>query len=523
MTIPQLSQEMIRRHASCQSWQKGQTYYRDGCVRKVVRRGELVTAEVMGNDIRPYRVSIGLGQEEVDTAYCSCPYDFGGWCKHIVATLLVCLHQPEIIEQRQGLEQILDRLNEVQTQTLIQELVADKPELIDDIEYFANRLVPTVVIQSKPAILQHRISVDSNHIRSQVRYILEDSVRHFEYGGEEDIATEEISNLIQDAQMYTQQGDSWNAIEMLTAITEACIEHWDLVDDYGVDNGDVASELNTVWCETILSTEISEAEKVDLEVNFEFWCNSWGGYFDMAIAALEQGWDYPPLTKVLQGSTAVDIWQEAKPDYAQDLALIRLQILERQQRDEEYLYLARAEGLITRYLTMLVSLARVAEAMQAAQSQTITMEQALALSQALINQQNAQLEALEIAKQGLNLPGECQYDLATWTSEIALEAGDRVLAIKAKVKAFQAQPSFADYRQVEKLAADNWTNLKGELLAALAAYNNWWDADKAKVDIYLYEGLIAKAIAVVNKLTYDYYGLTGRVMDAAIATHSDWD
>ncbi|MDJ0688620.1 MAG: SWIM zinc finger family protein [Xenococcaceae cyanobacterium MO_188.B32] len=264
MSIPQLSQEMIRRYASSQSWQRGEAYYHDGYVRRVVKRGNAIAAEVEGNDIRPYQVSIGFEGEELGTVYCSCPYDYGGICKHIVATLLVCLHEPEIIELRPSLEAILDRLNEVQTQNLIQELVADKPELINDIEHFADRVAPPVVIassqESKP---QRQITVDGNRIRSQVRYILRDAVNHYEYGGEEDIATEEICSLIQDAQMYTQRGDTWNAVAMLTAITEACIENWDLVDDYGVEYCEVAEALNTVWCETILSadiTDISEAE-----------------------------------------------------------------------------------------------------------------------------------------------------------------------------------------------------------------------------------------------------------------------
>ncbi|WP_036486510.1 SWIM zinc finger domain-containing protein [Myxosarcina sp. GI1] len=79
-----------------------------------------------------YRVSIGLREDEVNTACCSCSSDFEGWCQHIVATWLVCLRQPEAIEQRQSLEQILERLNEAQTQTLIQKLVAVKPELVND-------------------------------------------------------------------------------------------------------------------------------------------------------------------------------------------------------------------------------------------------------------------------------------------------------------------------------------------------------------------------------------------------------
>ncbi len=523
MSIPQLSQEMIRRYASSQSWQRGEAYYDDGYVRRVVQRGSAIAAEVEGNDIRPYRVNISFDRGELDTAYCSCPYDYGGCCKHIVAVLLVCLREPETIEISPSLEQILDRLNEVQTQALIQELVANKPELIDDIEHFADRVAPPVVVsaseEDKP---QRQITVDANKISSQVRYILRDAVRHFEYGGEEDIATEEISSLIQDARMYTQRGDTWNAIAMLTAITEACIENWDEVDDYGVDNDEVAWELSRVWCETILSADISEAEKVDLQVNLEFWRNDWGSYFDLAIAALEQGWDYPPLKQMLQGQiTSLEAWESEAPDYADDLAEIRLQILEKQQRYEEYLYLAEAEGQVIKHLTMLVRLNRVAEAMAAAETEMATMEQALAFSQALVNEQNARSEALAIAKRGLNLPGRCLYQLGTWTSEIALELDDTLTAIDAKVKAFPAQPRFTDYRQVEQLAAENWSNIKGELLAALATADSW-SAGDAKVDIYLYEGLIDKAIATVNNFSYYRSRLIQRVMDAAIDTNPDW-
>ena len=522
MPIPKLSQEMIRDYATNKSWQRGEAYYYDGYVRKVTQRGELIMAEVVGNNIRPYQITIGFDKDEIGSAYCSCPYNYGGYCKHIVATLLVCLHEPSKIQLRPSLEQILDRLNPVQTQNLIQELVADKPELLDDIEYFADRVAPPTVVQTQSNKSQRKVTIEPNRIRSQVRYILEDSVRHYEYGGEEDIATEEISSLIQDAQMYTQQQDYGNAIAMLTAITESCIENWNIVDDYGVEYCEVAAELNTVWCETILSADITEAETVDLQVNLEFWHNEWNGYFDLAIAALEQGWDYPPLKQVLQGNiTSSGAWEGEAPYYADDLALIRLQILERQQRFEEYLYLAEAEGQVSKHLTMLVRLERVTEAMQAAQSEMATMEEALAFSQALVNQQNAQPEALAIAQRGLNLPGRCQYDLATWTSEIALELDDIVTATTAKVKAFQAQPSFADYRQVEKLAGNNWSNIKEELLVTLATYDSW-GAEQAKVDIYLHEGLIEKAIATVDNFGYYRSSLVQRVMDAAIATNPDW-
>lgn len=139
---------------------------------------------------------------------------------------------------------------------------------------------------------------------------------------------------------------------MLTAITEAAIEHWDIVDDYGIDNCEVATDLSVVWCETILSAELDTAAKTDIEVNLEFWRNCWGGYFDLAIGALEQGWSDPALQRVLAGEiTPLGAWSGEAPHYADDLAGIRLQILERQERFTEYLYLAEAEGQIIKHLT----------------------------------------------------------------------------------------------------------------------------------------------------------------------------
>ncbi|MEM7759250.1 MAG: hypothetical protein AAF298_14165 [Cyanobacteria bacterium P01_A01_bin.40] len=44
----------------------------------------------------------------------------------------------------------------------------------------------------------------------------------------------------------------------------------------------------------------------------------------------------------------------------------------------------------------------------------------------------------------------------------------------------------------------------------------------AKVDIYLEEGMIDKAIATVDDLAYYQNNLVMRVMDAAIQSHPEW-
>jgi uncharacterized Zn finger protein len=520
MTIPKLNEATIRTYANGKSRQRGEEYYRQGYVNSLTQRGNTLYAEVEGSDIQSYRVSLNFSDRDFTSATCTCPYNFDGYCKHIVAAMLVCMRQPDRIEERPTLEQLLDRLNDIQTQQLIQELVAKQPELIDPIERYVNRIALSTP-QIKTENPQRHNTIDPTPFRSQVYRILRDGLRYLEEGWEEDPITDEIVALILEAQIFIERGDANNALVILQAIAEACSENWDLVEEYGADNYEIVEALNCAFCEAILCAELSDRERRDLEGNLELWQNEWDASFSMSLEALRQGWDYPPLQRVLQGNiTNLGAWEDEAPDYADELALIRLNILSRQERYQEYLYLAEAEGQTEQYLTMLASLDRVNDAMDAASSQMTSMEQAFALAQTLARS-NSQQQALEIACKGLTLHGHCQYDLAIWTSELAEELAENTVATEALVKAFQARPSFEDYQKVEKLAGKDWFTLKIELLAFLRTHKGW-GTEETKVDIFLHEGLIDEAIAVVSGLSsYDSNSIH-RVMDAAIESHPDW-
>ena len=97
MTTPGLSEATIRRQATAESFRRGQDYYRRGAVVSVVRRGDVIQAEVEGSHYEPYRVRLTFDQRGITTATCSCPYDWGGWCKHIVASSLARLHASHIV------------------------------------------------------------------------------------------------------------------------------------------------------------------------------------------------------------------------------------------------------------------------------------------------------------------------------------------------------------------------------------------------------------------------------------------
>ncbi|MCC5608846.1 SWIM zinc finger domain-containing protein [Nostoc sp. CHAB 5834] len=517
MSIPQISEFTIRRHANAKSFQRGEAYYEAGAVNTVTQRGDLLQAEVAGTEARPYHVNLSFDSSGLISANCTCAYNFDGWCKHIVATMLVCARNPENIEQRPTLEELLNRLNHIQTQRLLQELVTEHPPLIEAID----RHVSWMTNPTDKQTTTKPFTIDPAPFRRQVRQILKDTVRYFEEGCEEDPIGEELLSVVQTAVDFSERGEGENAIAILEAITSTCVENWDDVAEYGAENDELIGELNNAWCEAILSAELTPEEKVDIQINLEGWQDEWNVDFGMIMEALRQGWDYPPLVQVLEGNISErGAWEEDVPDYADDLALIRLKILERQERYQEYLYLAKAEGQTQQYLTVLGRLGRVEEAIDAAQTQMNSMEEAFTLAKTL-SSQGALQQALNIAQSGLNLPGKCQYELGIWTSDLAIELGDSEAALLAIKAAFQVKPSFFDYQKMAELAGENWETVKTDLLRIIRTVSGG-GTESAKVDIFLHEGLIDDAIAIASELSSNYSELIHRVIDAAIPHNPSW-
>src|SRR5207247_1347955 len=93
-----LTESLIRRMSDEKSFSRGKAYFQDGCVHSVVYRGNTVTAMVEGTEM--YRVTARFDPDGEISVTCSCPYDWGGWCKHIVAALLACVRTPEEVDAR---------------------------------------------------------------------------------------------------------------------------------------------------------------------------------------------------------------------------------------------------------------------------------------------------------------------------------------------------------------------------------------------------------------------------------------
>ncbi len=89
LTLETLRKKDIRDYFSSNSFSRARQYI--GLVENPVRRGDMLFADVRGT--RTYHVEIEVTHVDI-LAECTCPYDWGGYCKHIGAVLLLWIEAP---------------------------------------------------------------------------------------------------------------------------------------------------------------------------------------------------------------------------------------------------------------------------------------------------------------------------------------------------------------------------------------------------------------------------------------------
>ena len=135
-----ISEDTILEKVTEKSFARGKEYYDWGMVESVVRRGNRLFAEVLGSEEDLYHVGV-LFQQDDFTASCTCPYDWGGYCKHIVAVFLTWIHDRDSVPVRTPIEELLSELDADRLRTLIFEMVETDPGLAETIDEFSSQTV----------------------------------------------------------------------------------------------------------------------------------------------------------------------------------------------------------------------------------------------------------------------------------------------------------------------------------------------------------------------------------------------
>lgn len=138
---PHITQDQILAKVTKSSFERGDAYFAQGLVEWMVRRGNRLFAEVQGSEFKPYKVGVALKGDDF-TAACSCPYDWEGYCKHIVAALLTYMSGNGVnggdIETGTPIEDLLADMSTDDLRTLALLLVDSDPKLVEVVDEFCS-------------------------------------------------------------------------------------------------------------------------------------------------------------------------------------------------------------------------------------------------------------------------------------------------------------------------------------------------------------------------------------------------
>lgn len=520
-----LTESIIRAGAGEQSFQRGKALYQSDALASLAIQGQTLSGECEGTSAPFYKVRVELDKGGIASADCSCPYDFGGWCKHIIALSLAYVHEPKTFVVRQEPAALLADLNREQLLSLLTKLLRQQPDLSEWVE--AEIASPATTGKVKAA---KRRKVDTEVYRRRVRGIMHSldhmraSEAYWHVGG----VANELRGVEETAMEFLKAGDPETALQILKTLLEESHDGFDYIDDSDGELGAFLDSLGETLAEVILSMELDAEQRADIAGDLQELHDRFSDYgvdgLRLAIAAAEQYWDEGDEKNEEDEADEWDEEDEGEFGYvpswkpastAQILTRAKLNVLERQGRTDEYLAWCLREDAHLRYALKLCELGQAAEAVAHAMKNLETADDALLLAKHLREADHLD-DAIRIGERGLKLDGY-KAALGEWLGSIEEAQGRKAQALTAWLAAFHEAPSLDKYQTVKRLAGRRWNNLKPELMQSL---QKEWNKQPF-VEVLLFEQEWDEAIKVADGKD-TYYSVIETVADALIDHRPEW-
>jgi uncharacterized Zn finger protein len=528
MSLPTITESIIRAGAGAQSFERGQEYYRSGAISNTAIQGHTLTGECEGTQEPYYQVRVELDEAGIRSARCTCAYDYGGYCKHVVALLLHYVHYPNQFTIRQDPTKLLADLSRDELMALMTKLLRDRPEVYDWVE----AAISMPAEANKANKVQRKKKVDAGVYRRQIRNILHslDGMRaseaYWQVGG----LVEQLGEVQATALKFLDAGEPETALQILLTLLEEAGGSIEYIDDSDGEMSGFVSELSQPLAEAILSLDLSAVEREKLADQLTRLAAHLGDYgmddtIDLAIEAARYGWGSPPASRIDE-----DEWEEGafededeqghdEWDYATpargDLTEAKLNVLERQGRTEQYLALCQAAGRHLRYALKLCDLGRVPEAVTFANTNLASAEEAVEMAERLRALGHI-AEALTIGEQGLKLGGSKRH-LGEWLGPVEEAQGRLEQALQAWLAAFPEHPTLESYQTLKRLGASNWNQLRPEVMEKLRKSHDV----QTLAEVLLYEEEWDEAIRVAEGRDV-WYRVVETVVDAVMPHRAEW-
>jgi uncharacterized Zn finger protein len=536
MMIPKITESMIRAGASQESFRRGEEYYRGSAISNTFIQGMLLSGECAGTYAPYYRVQVELDQAGIADASCTCLYEYGGYCKHIVALLLAYLRYPKSFAVRKAPAELLSDLDHNDLTTILTKLIQEQPDLYDRIEAMTS--VPST--SKKKRRKKVDIEVHRRHILGIIHSLdgMRMSEAYWHVGG----LANQLREVEESAMKFLDAGDAESALEILLVLLEESSRGIENIDDSNGELGGFVGGLGTPLAEAILSMDLSQVERDRLIRRLEKLIDYAGDYgmegnLGIAVQAAKYGWDDAPKEKASPRGGGSNFYEDDEPDEDEewdedveyefrelgfpidsgfdDLTEVKLNVLDRQGRTEEYLALCKQEGRHLRYALKLCDLKQVAEAMKYTKKNLSTAEETLEVARRL-RESRLVTEAIEIGEHGLKLKGSKAH-LGEWLGPVEEAQGRTKQALTAWTAAFGEDPTLDIYKTIKRLAGTGWGRLRPEVMASLRKSQD----KQVLAEVYLLEEEWDDAIKVAAGRDV-WYTIAEIVADGVIQHRPEW-
>jgi hypothetical protein len=106
--------------------------------------------------------------------------------------------------------------------------------------------------------------------------------------GEEDPFDVELPEILAEVQAFIDRGEIESAQVVLMVITETIAREWYRVDEHDAESYLIVKQLDPIWANIILLSELSPEEIVDLQVELEECQDVWEDTWELTNSALLQ-------------------------------------------------------------------------------------------------------------------------------------------------------------------------------------------------------------------------------------------
>jgi uncharacterized Zn finger protein len=506
-----VSEQDIRKLATASSFERGMGSFVRGAIKNPVREGHVLRAECEGSMVVDYRLRAEFAEKDIIETWCSCPYSYGGICKHLVALLLTWVREPERFAAYDDLATVLATWPKETLVAAIVEMVQRDTAPHEVIDRYREQ---PANVPSPPVSRSHRVSAAA--YSSEIASIIGEGADWYHM----DELLDGLYTVQRTANGFAQRGEFTNAAIIYTELLRGCIEGIQYCDDSSGGMGFLGQQCAEALQETVPQTDWDEDERqLWLWDMFELCVNDMGGYgfeddlremilatYQPADVEILESWIHEALDNA--SGTRREDWRQ------RGLITMVLKLHEREGREEDYLKLCADQGHRLALCEKLVDLGRIEEVTQLVRQQPLSSHEAWSLIERLERSGHEQL-ALEVAEAALPEANGWPVDkIGDWLLKRYNRQGDLEGALNVHLARFRSNRTFMQYQMVADVAQqlDRWQQLKPELDVLVQERGS----RSLQVEVALADGNLPQAIKMVER----FKGAVGAALAGRVAAQA---